>query len=585
MTALPDDPPGPPGGPLPLVPYPLSARRSPGTLRLRRPGGVPRVRLGIDRGAEPEAALLRAALDACGIGTDGADGADGAPADAPEVLLRFGPTAHDGPEAYRLEIGAARVALTSGTREGLARGIQTLRQLLHAAPGLPHCLIDDAPRFPWRGVLLDVARHFPPKPFVLRMIDLAALHRLNTVHLHLTDDQGWRLPVPGRPRLTEVGGWREGTLTGHATRPLGFDATPHGGSWSRADLADIAAYAAARHITLVPEAGMPGHVQAALAAYPSLGVTGPHGVACGWGVSPHVLAPTEEALGFARDVLDAVLDAFDGPVIHLGGDECPRTEWRADPAVHARARALGLPSPDAVQSWFHARLAEHVRAAGRRVAGWDEMLEAGAGASAGPGAGAGDTPHDAPRDAIVMAWRDWIRPGVAGAALAAGHDVVQCPAGFTYLDHYQSDGPEEPLAQDGHLPLEKAAAFDPLAVGIPDGTLEAPGAGRVLGVQAQLWSEYLPTPEAVEYMAFPRLGALAEAGWSSAEQRAALPFAGRVAPYAALLDAFGVNHRPLDGPRPWQRGGTGRRARPAGPPPGDDTPPPTPDDVPVRGEP
>ncbi|GAA2094265.1 beta-N-acetylhexosaminidase [Streptomyces albiaxialis] len=525
------------------------------------------MRLGVDRGAEPEAALLRAALDACGILTDGA------PADAPEVLLRFGPTPQGGPEAYRLEIDgrradAARVVLTADTREGLARGIQTLRQLLHAAPELPCCLIDDAPRFPWRGVMLDVARHFLPKPAVLRMIDLAALHRLNTVHLHLTDDQGWRLPVPGRPRLTEVGGWREGTLVGHATRPLGFDPTPHGGSWSRADLAEIAAYAGARHLTLVPEVDMPGHVQAALAAYPSLGVTGPHGVACGWGVSPHVLAPTEEALGFAREVLDAVLGVFDSPVVHLGGDECPRTEWRADPAVRARARALGLPSVDATQSWFHARLAEHVRAAGRRVAGWDEMAEGG----------------EAPEDAVVMAWRDWVRPGVAGAALAAGHDVVQCPAGFTYLDQYQSDGPDERLAQDGHLPLEKAAAFDPLAVGIPEGTLDAPGAGRVLGVQAQLWSEYLPTPEAVEYMAFPRLGALAEAGWSSTARRAEHPFAGRAAAYTALLDAFGVNYRPLDGPRPWQRGGTGRRARPAGPPPGDDTPPPTPDDIPSRGE-
>lgn len=541
MTAAPQEP-------LPLVPYPAFARVRPGSLRLDGPRGV-RVESALD--TPREAALLRAALDESRIPQG--------PQDDPRlpcVRLTLGEwsarqldagRAAD-PEAYRLEITPEGVDVHARTGQGLARGIQTLRQLLLAQrPALPCCLVEDAPRFPWRGVMLDVARHFLPKSAVLRMLDLAALHRLNTVHLHLTDDQGWRLEVPGWPLLTEVGGWREGTLAGHAAEQAGHDPTPHGGHYTRGDLAEIAAYAADRHLTLVPEVDMPGHVQAALAAYPELGVTGPHKVAGGWGVSDHVLAPTERALGFARDVLDAVFDAFDGPVVHLGGDECPRTEWRSSPAVRARAGELGLDSVEEIQSWFHGHLAAHARAAGRRVAGWDEMVESG----------------DAPPDALILAWRDWITPGVAGAALAAGHDIVRCPTGFTYLDHYQSEDPGEPLANCGHLPLEKAAAFDPLTSGIPEGTLEAPGAGRVLGVQGQLWSEYLPTARDVEYMAFPRLGALAEAGWSQAATRAAHPFAERAPAYTALLARCGVNHRPLDGPRPWQRGGTGRRARPA----------------------
>ncbi|WP_254878845.1 beta-N-acetylhexosaminidase [Streptomyces sp. NA04227] len=581
--------------PLPLVPLPRHVRRGPGHFRLDS-GTVLRT----DRGAEREAAVLRSALAGAGLPLPPGPGADpaypGAPADArtpppTSVWLRFADPGADGEEAYRIEVTERSVTLTARGTPGLGRAVQTLRQLLPPAAHrrgesggpwpVPCCTVVDAPRFAWRGLLLDVARHFLPKDAVLRMLDLAALHRLSHVQLHLTDDQGWRLDVPGRPRLREVAAWRDGTLRGHASRPLGTDPSPHGGCYSRADLAEIQAYARHRHLTLVPEVDLPGHMQAALAAYPELGVTGPHPVATGWGVSDHVLAPSEAALAFCKEVLDEVFEVFDAPVVHLGGDECPTTEWRASAPARARAAELGLDSVAGLQGWFHTELAAHARRRGRRTAGWDEMTE-------GPWA---------PPDAVVTAWRDWLTPSPAATALAAGHDVVLCPASRTYLDHYQSDLPEEPLAQGGLTTWQDLAGWDPLeglgggepahGLGLGErlpgvggrerlpclgagesvrglgGDATPPSrAGRVLGVQAQLWSEYLPTPAAVDYAAFPRLGAFAEAAWTGTDRRAAEPLAARMPGYLALLDALGVRYRPLEGPAPWQRGGSGPRARP-----------------------
>ncbi|MGH8794318.1 MAG: beta-N-acetylhexosaminidase [Stackebrandtia sp.] len=449
-------------------------------------------------------------------------------------------------EAYRLKVSADGVSIVAAHPAGLTRGAQTLRQLLppdtlRAAPTtsapveIPCVEIADAPRFAWRGVMLDVARHFMPKEFLLRMIDLACLHKLNVLHLHLTDDQGWRMEVPGWPKLTEVGAWRAETVAGHARDDsFGFDGTPHGGFYTVADLKEVVAYAAARHITVVPEIDLPGHVRSVLAGYPELGNTGEaKPVATTFGIFSEVLAPTEEALRFARDVFDVVVDVFPSPYIHIGGDECPRTEWRASPAAHAKAAELGLDSVDLLQSWFTRRFAEHLSGRGRSVIGWDEILDGGA-----------------PADAVIAVWRDF---DIAAKAMAKGHKVVVAPVEAMYLDYYESLDPDEPLRIFLHTPLEKIAGFEPVPAGAPDELL--------LGVQAQLWTEYLPDPKAVEYAAFPRLAAVADLAWSSAAARREDPVTGRIDDHLARLDALGVNYRPRSGPRPWQRGGSGARAR------------------------
>ncbi|ADD45505.1 beta-N-acetylhexosaminidase [Stackebrandtia nassauensis] len=449
-------------------------------------------------------------------------------------------------EAYRLDVDADGVRLSAAHPAGLSRAVQTLRQLLPAetlrsAPvgttpvTLAAVSIQDEPRFAWRGVMLDVARHFQPKEFVLRMIDLAALHRLNVVQLHLTDDQGWRLEVPGRPKLTEIGSWRPETVIGHALDDTkGYDGTPHGGYYTAADLREIVAYAARRHITVVPEIDLPGHVRSVLAGYPELGNTGePTTVATTFGIFSEVLAPTEAALDFAREVFDTVVDIFPSPYIHIGGDECPRTEWRDSPAARDKAKELGLSSVDLLQSWFTKNFAEHLAGHGRQIIGWDEILDGGA-----------------PDDAVIAVWRDF---SIAAKAAAKGHKVIVAPVQATYLDYYESTDAEEPLRIFKNISVDTIAEFEP----VPEGTSDE----LIFGVQAQLWSEYLPVPSAVEYAAFPRLSAIADVAWSTPEARTASPVTGRLEEHLKRLDALGVNYRPPSGPRPWQKGGTGARAR------------------------
>jgi hexosaminidase len=464
--------------------------------------------------------------------------------------LRFPSTAA---ERYQLEIRTDGVTVRAAHPAGAVRAVQTIRQLLpahtlRAAPvtnaprELPCVLIEDEPRFGWRGVMLDVARHFQPKEFLLRLVDLAALHQLNVLHLHLTDDQGWRLEVPGWPKLTEIASWRAETVTGHARAGQGYDGTPHGGYYTAADLKEVVAYAAARHITVVPEIDLPGHVRAALAAYPELGNTGARKpVATTFGIFDEVLAPTDEALRFAKDVFDVVVDIFDSPFVHIGGDECPRTEWRQSATARARTAELGLSDVDLLQSWFTSQFADHLRGHGRRVIGWDEIMDGGA-----------------PPDAVIAVWREF---SLAAKALAAGHDVIVGPAEAVYLDHYPSDDPHEPLHIHGHLPLDTIARFEPVPQGYAENQDGAEPAGQVLGVQAQLWTEYLPTPKAVEYTAFPRLAAVADMAWASADNRRRHPVTERIPGHLARLDALGVNYRPPSGPHPWQQGGTGVRAR------------------------
>ncbi|WP_028850769.1 beta-N-acetylhexosaminidase [Thermocrispum municipale] len=442
-------------------------------------------------------------------------------------------------EGYRIRIAPSGVHAVAADEAGKQHAEQTLRQLagpetfraanIHSGRWVLPCgEIVDHPRFAWRGCLLDVARHFQPKAAVLRFIDLLAAHKLNVLHLHLTDDQGWRIEVPEYPRLTEVGGWREGSWVGRP--PDGteeHDGRPHGGYYTTGDLREIVAYARERAVTVVPEVDIPGHSQAAIAAYPELGNTGAAlPVRTAWGISEHVLNAEESTVAFYRRVFEHLVDIFDGPVIAVGGDEVPTVEWREHAA--ARAAELGLSSPDDLHGWWIAQIAGHVAGLGRRPLAWDEAVDAG----------------PLPPDTIVASWRGE-HGGIAAAQ--AGHDVVMCPEQHVYLDHRQSDRPDEPIPVGYLVPLRKVYQYEPIPDGMPETVRE-----RVLGAQAQVWTEHLDNPRRVDYAAFPRLAAFAEVVWSPPEREYDEFERRLVRHHLPRLDALGVEYRPLEGPRPWQ---------------------------------
>ncbi|MFD7241820.1 beta-N-acetylhexosaminidase [Streptomyces massasporeus] len=466
-----------------------------------------------------------------------------------------------GPEEYRLVSDDSGVLVEGGGAAGVFWGAQTLRQLLgpdayRRAPldrdrawSVPHLTIEDAPRFRWRGLMLDVARHFMPKEGVLRYLDLMAAHKLNVFHFHLTDDQGWRIEIERHPRLTEIGSWRARTKTGHRASPLWED-KPHGGYYTRDDIREIVAYAAERHITVVPEIDVPGHSQAAIAAYPELGNTDvidttSLSVWDTWGINPNVLAPTDNTLRFYEGVFEEVLELFPSEFVHVGGDECPKGQWRRSATAQARIRELGLAGEDELQSWFIKHFDAWLSARGRRLIGWDEILEGGLA-----------------EGAAVSSWR-----GYAGgvAAARAGHDVVMCPEQQVYLDHRQDPGPEEPVPIGWVRTLEDVYRFEPVP---PELTPEE--ARHVLGTQANLWTEVMEDHARVDYQAFPRLAAFAEVAWSALPAPSERDFAGfqrRMAAHYGRLDALGVAYRPPAGPLPWQRR-PGVLGRPIdGPPP------------------
>ncbi len=540
-----------------LIPAPRAVTAAPGEVRL-----TARSRLYTGPGAEGAGRWLRTALgQATGLplregrepeGTDATDGTDGI---ALQVDGRLGP------EEYRLVSDARGVLVEGGDAAGVFWGAQTLRQLLgpdahRRAPvrrdriwAVPHLTIEDAPRFRWRGLMLDVARHFMPKDGVLRYLDLMAAHKLNVFHFHLTDDQGWRIEIRRHPRLTEVGAWRARTKFGHRASPL-WDEKPHGGHYTQDDIREIVAYAAERHITVVPEIDVPGHSQAAIAAYPELGNTDVIDTTAlsvwdTWGVNPNVLAPTDNTLRFYEEVFEEVLDLFPSEFVHIGGDECPKEQWRSSPAVQARIAELGLADEDALQSWFVRHFDTWLSARGRRLIGWDEILEGGLADGA-----------------AVSSWR-----GYAGgtAAARAGHDVVMCPEQHVYLDHRQDGGPDEPVPIGWVRTLEDVYRFEPVP---PE--LTPAQAAHVIGTQANVWTEAMEDAARVDYQVFPRLAAFAEVAWSTLPAPAERDFADferRTAAHYARLDALGVAYRPPGGPRPWQRrpGVLGRPIE--GPPP------------------
>jgi hexosaminidase len=492
--------------------------------------------------------------------------------EADVIRLRLDSSAGSlGPEGYRLVVRPARVDLQAATPAGLFYGIQTLRQLLPPAifrearvDGvawmLPAVSIEDAPRFAWRGSHLDAGRYFMPKGFIKRHLDLMALHKLNVFHWHLTEDQGWRLEIKKYPKLTAVGAWRRETLLPayeHEDRPnqMRFDNTPHGGFYTQDDAREIVRYAAERFITVVPEIEMPGHSTAAVASYPELGNFPERPIEVGrtLGIFTTVFNTEDRTLSFLKDVLDEVMAIFPSPYLHIGGDECPKAEWAASERALERMKQAGIVPPETtldeiqnyrdaqglradhpalpqLQSWFVRQIDAHINSRGRRLIGWDEILEGGL----APGA-------------AVMSWR-----GEEGgiAAARAGHDVVMAPQELTYLNHYQSAPPSpEPFGREGILPLARVYAYEPVPA-----TLSPEQATHVLGAQGQLWTNYLSTPKQVEYMLWPRLAALAERLWSRKEQRDFDDFERRLKlAHLGRLEALDVGFRPLDGARAFPR--------------------------------
>lgn len=437
-----------------------------------------------------------------------------------------------GSEGYELSVSPERIVIRARTQTGIFYGIQTLLQLLppevfaaNAVSGVdwqvPAVHITDWPRFQWRGLMLDVSRHFYTKAEVEKLLDAMALYKLNRFHWHLVDDQGWRIEIKKYPRLTEIGAWRAGVgfgLASNSTTAYGPD-TRYGGYYTQDDIREVVAYAAARHIMVVPEIEMPGHSLAALAAYPQFGTGGgPFEVPMRGGVNPGIYSPANDAtFQFLDNVLTEVFQLFPSPYIHIGGDEVPGGPWKKDPANRALMEREGLKTPDELESWFIRRIEKFVNANGKTLIGWSEITRGGLA-----------------KNAVVM---DWIGGGLEAAS--AGHDVVMTPTSNCYFDYCQSrDRAAEPLAIGGFLPLQKVYDFEPIPANLPPEFDK-----HILGAQGNLWTEYVANMKHAEYMIFPRECALAEVTWSARDSRNYDDFLRRLKINDERLDELGINYR------------------------------------------
>ncbi|OII29608.1 beta-N-acetylhexosaminidase [Curtobacterium sp. MMLR14_010] len=532
-----------------LIPRPRLSTPGVGSFEI-----TPSTRIAADAPSEPVRLYLQQTLrGSTGLPVRDADRSEDAGislrVDESDHTLLAGP-GEDRSESFRLVVDSDHVEVVGGGAAGVFYGVQAVLQLLPAdvyrkgrvgtGPWtIPSQQVEDAPAFAWRGVMLDVARHFRTKAEVLRVIDQLAAHRVNRLHFHLTEDQGWRIEIRKYPRLTEIGSWRaESQVGAHVggpdgiLRPDAFDGRPHGGYYTQDDIREIVAYATDRFVTVVPEIETPGHVRAALAAYPELGVhpESPVDVWTEWGIADDVLNADDATITFFKDVLDEVIELFPSAYIGIGGDECPKVQWETDPRTQERIRELGLADEEQLQAWIIGQLAAHVESHGRRAFGWDEILEGG---TLSP-------------SATVLSWR-----GLLGAVTAArrGHDVISVPDDQAYLDYRQSDLPNEPIPVSIVLTVDDVFAFDP----VPASLTEAERA-HVIGGQGNMWTEHVDTVRKLDYQLFPRVTALAEALWSAdvAGPRDLDDFRGRLVEHLARLEAMGIEYRHEAGPFPWE---------------------------------
>ncbi|HEV8415151.1 MAG TPA: beta-N-acetylhexosaminidase [Bryobacteraceae bacterium] len=500
--------------PLPIVPRPAVVRHLNGTFLLGRSAVIY---------ADPEAQAV-AAWFAQQVQAEFGIAAELATQPPRGKAFRFVLDRSLPEEGYRMRIDPRGIVI-AGRPAGLFYGAQSVLQLAAAHSGttfiLPAAEIQDQPRFSYRGLHLDTSRHMFPVEFIKHYLDWMARYKLNTFHWHLTDDQGWRIEIRQYPRLAEIASMRKETLVGHAPQSTQYDGKPYGGFYTQEQIREVVAYARDRFITVIPEIEMPGHSLAALAAYPELACTpGPFETATTWGVFKDVFCPKESTFQFLENVLSEVLTLFPSPYIHIGGDEVQKDRWKESPDAQAVIRREGLKDEGELQSYFIRRMERFINSQGRRMIGWDEILEGGL----------------AP-DATVMSWR-----GEQGGIAAArqGHDVIMSPDAYLYFDHYQGDRAKEPLAIGGMLPLEKVYSYNPLPA-----ALNPEEQKHILGAQANMWTEYIQDPRQAEYMLFPRLFALAEVVWSPQSSRNYRDFLSRVPPQLARLKRQGVNYRPL----------------------------------------
>ena len=427
-----------------------------------------------------------------------------------------------GAEAYRLSVNNKQVTIAASTPAGVFYGIQTLRKSLPVQTNgadvtLPAVTVADAPRFGYRGMMLDCARHFFPLSFVKKFIDILAMHNMNVFHWHLTEDQGWRLEIKSHPELTAKSSMRSGTVIGHNATV--DDSIPHGGFYTQQEAREIVEYARQRHITVIPEIDMPGHMLAALAAYPELGCTGgPYEVGHRWGVYKDVLCLGKESTyKFVQDIIDEVVDIFPAKYFHIGGDESPTVMWEKCPKCLQKAKDENTDIKH-LQQYFTNRVEKYLNGKGKSIIGWDEILEGKINQSA-----------------TIMSWRG-VEPGLKAAK--QGHDVIMTPSSHVYFDHYQAkDTKHEPDAIGGCSPVEKVYSYEPL----PD-TLSAEAKNRIKGVQANLWTEYIPFTTQAEYMVLPRMAALAEVQWTPVAKKNFDDFSKRALRLSDLYDRYGYQY-------------------------------------------
>ena len=440
------------------------------------------------------------------------------------IVLRRDTAAGIPPEGYRIDISARRAQLSAGDDAGLFYGLQTLLQLADERGNLPCVSIEDHPRYRYRGLHLDVCRHFFPVRFIKHYLDWMASCKLNTFHWHLTDDQGWRIEIKRYPRLTEIGGYRTRTqIGGFHEDPITYEQGRYGGYYTQDEIREVVAYAAKRHIAVIPEIEMPGHATAALAAYPEL--------ACGhgpksfetsgrWGVLDDVFCPgKEQTFEFLEGVLDEVLELFPSKLIHIGGDECPRVRWKECPDCRARMEDEGIEDEAGLQTYLTLRIGRHLEAKGRRLIGWDEILDG----ELAPGA-------------VVMSWRG-TRGGIAAARRR--HEVIMTPSTYLYFDKKATDSYDEPVSLSSSLlPLEKIYGYD------PDEGIAPEDRRYLLGVQANLWTEFIRTEGRASFQLLPRIYALAEIAWSPVERKSWREFSEvRLLAHLARIDASGEPYR------------------------------------------